>query len=228
MTRMMKKHMIQRNHLSHLLTLWLLLSAFAPVSQILAEEEPLFVTIRLPYGISIEVPRSWRIVAGDAKEALEVGVARDIDLSHMPLPNTNVLLRANATPADRPAWMSVAFLPKALLTQKQAAELSPSGLKDYDQALHQKVENFLRGQGLVLLEWRETRKDFLNDQVTLVAEYRRRGQDNLTVWEQINTIPLRAGMVTLTVSYNEKAGPPWRAVVMHIRSSCRVGNESSP
>jgi hypothetical protein len=79
-----------------------------------------------------------------------------------------------------------------------------------------------------LLEWRETRKDFLNDRVALVSEYRRRGQGTPVMWEQINTIPLDAGMMTLTVSYNEKAGLSWRSVVMRIRSSCRINGKSSP
>ena len=224
----MKKQMKQRNQFSYVMVLWLFLMASATATKALAEETTLFVTIHLPYDISVETPRSWRIIAGDAKEALQTEIAKDIDLSHMDIPDNNVLLRANATPADRPAWISVAFLSKAPLTPTQAAELSPSALKDYDQAVHQKVESFLRGQGVELLEWRETRKDFLNDRLALVAEYRRRGQGTAVVWEQINTIPLDTGTVTLTVSYNEKAGLSWRSVVMHIRSSCRIGGRSSP
>lgn len=217
-----------RTNFLSVLALWLSLLSCITAPQAATAEETLFVTIRLPYGIAVEVPRSWRIVAGDAKEALEAGGAGEVELSRMSIPNTNLLLRANATPTDRPAWISVAFLSKALLTPAQAAELSPSGLKDYDRELHQKVESFLRGQGMELLEWRETRKDFLNDRLTLVSEYRRRGQGTSVMWEQINTIPLDTGTVTLTVSYNEKAGLPWRSVVMHIRSSCRIGHESSP
>lgn len=225
---MMKKHVKPRNDLLHVIALGLFLICFTTATQATAEEETLFVTVHLPHGIKVEIPRAWRIVAGDAQEALETGGAKDIDLSHMPIPDNNILLRANATPADRPAWMSVAFLSKALLTPTQAAELSSSGLKDYDRELHQKVENFLHGQGMELVEWRETRKDFLKDRVTLVSEYRRRGQGTPVMWEQINTIPLDAGTMTLTVSYNEKAGPPWRSVVMRIRSSCRVDGKSSP
>ncbi len=224
----MKQHMKQRNNLSCVLALGLLLSSFLSATQAAAEEDTLFVTLRLPHGIAVEVPRSWRIIAGDAKEALVAGAARDVDLSRMSVPTNNLLLRANATPTDRPAWISVAFLAKAPLTPAQATEFSPSGLKDYDRELQQKVESFLRSQGLELLEWRETRKDFLNDHVTLVSEYRRRGQGTSVMWEQINTIPLDTGTVTLTVSYNEKAGLPWHSVVMHIRSSCRIGHESSP
>jgi len=139
-----------------------------------------------------------------------------------------LLLRANATPTDRPAWVSVAFLPRAILTPAQAAKLSPSDLQDYDRELRQSVESFLRSREMELVEWGETRKDLLNEHITLVSEYRRRGRSNPLVWEQINTIPLSAGMMTLTVAYNEQAGLPWRSVVMRIRSSCRVSGDSSP
>jgi hypothetical protein len=219
----------QRRSLSRVIALLFFLSICSETgAQTPREEETLYVTIHLPYGISVEIPRSWRIIVGEAKEALETAVSGDIDLSSIHVPDNNLLLRANATPTDRPAWVSVAFLPRTILTPAQAAKLSPSDLQDYDRELRQSVENFLRSHVMELLEWRETRKDLLNEHLTLVSEYRRRGRNNLLVWEQINTIPLSAGMITLTVAYNEQAGLPWRSVVMRIRSSCRVSGDSSP
>ncbi len=219
----------QRRSLSRVIALLLFLSICSQAgAQTPGEEETLYVTIHLPYGISVEIPRSWRIVVGEAKEALETAVSGDVDLSRIHVPDSNLLLRANATPTDRPAWISMAFLPRAILTPAQAAKLSPSDLQDYDRELRQSVESFLRSREMELVEWGETRKDLLNEHITLVSEYRRRGRSNPLVWEQINTIPLSAGMMTLTVAYNEQAGLPWRSVVMRIRSSCRVSGDSSP
>ena len=137
----------QRSCLSRVIALLLFIIALAIAAQTPAEESALFVTIHLPHGVSVEVPRSWRIIAGEAKEALETAVAEDIDLSRMPVPDRNVLLRANATPTDRPASVSVAFFPRATPTLQQGEELSPSELTAYDQELHRKVENALRSQG---------------------------------------------------------------------------------
>src|SRR5262245_56401258 len=185
-----------RRNLSHVIALLLFLSICSEAGgQTPGEEETLYVTLHLPYGISVEIPRSWRLMVGETKEALETAVSGDIDLSHMHVPDSNVLLRANATPSDRPAWVSVAFLPKAVLTPAQAVKLSSGDLQDYDRNLRQRVESFLQSQKMELLEWHETRKDLLNEHLTLVSEYRRRGKNNLLVWEQINTIPLSAGMM---------------------------------
>jgi hypothetical protein len=178
------------------------------------------------YGISVEVPRSWHIIAGETKDPVETAGVGVIDLSRMPVPGNNLLLKANATPADRPAWVSVAFLPKPFLSPDQVAKFSPTDLQDYDRELHQKVENFLQSRGMELWEWHGTRKDFLNDHMTLVSEYHRRARDTSVMWEQINTIPLNTGMVTLTVAYNV-VELPWRSVVMHIRSSCQINTASS-
>jgi hypothetical protein len=222
-------HLRRRKSLSRVIALLLFLSICSEAgAQTPREEETLYVTIHLPYGISVEIPRSWRIIVGETKEALETTVSGDIDLSRMHVPDSHVLLRANATPTDRPAWVSVALLPKVILTPAQAVKLSSGDLQDYDRDLRQSVESFLQSQKMELLEWHETRKDLLNEHLTLVSEYRRRGRNNLLVWEQINTIPLSAGMMTLTVAYNEQAGLPWRSVVMRIRSSCRVSSDSSP
>ncbi|HJY80397.1 MAG TPA: hypothetical protein VKK81_04870 [Candidatus Binatia bacterium] len=221
--------MRRRRNLSRVIALLLFLFIRSEAgAQTPREEGTLYITIHLPYGISVEVPRSWRIIAGEAKEALETAVPGDIDLSRIHVPDNNLLLKANATPTDRPAWVSVAFLPKAILTPARAEKMSSSDLQDYDRELRQSVESFLRRRGMELLEWRETHKDLLNDRITLVSEYRRRGRNNPLVWEQINTIPLSTGMITLTVAYNEQAGLPWRSVVMRIRSSCRVSSDSSP
>ena len=222
-------HLRRRKSLSRVIALLLFLSIRSEAgAQSPREEGTLHVTIHLPYGISVEVPRSWRIIAGKAKEALETAVPGDIDLSRMHVPDSNLLLRANATPIDRPAWVSLAFLPRVILTPARAAKLSSSDLQDYDRELRQSVESFLRSRRMELLEWGETRKDLLNDHITLVSEYHRRGWSNPAVWEQINTIPLSAGMITLTAAYNEQAGLPCRSVVMRIRSSCRASSDSSP
>jgi hypothetical protein len=143
----------------------------------------------------------------------------------MDLSGTTVLLRATATPTDRPAAILVVFLPRTALTQPQASELSAGGLADYDQALRRKVESLFKAHGLTLVEWRGTRKDVLNGRVTLVSEYRRQRPGQPSVWEQVNTLPLADGTVVLTVSHSEQAGLLWRSLVMRIRSSCRVNEE---
>src|SRR5262249_56447388 len=66
--------------------------------QTLQEEGSLFVTVSLPHAISLELPRSWRVVAGASREPVETGAAGDIDLSRMPLPASPVLPPADATP----------------------------------------------------------------------------------------------------------------------------------
>jgi hypothetical protein len=216
--------MRQRNSLSRILALLFFLVVADATAQASQQEAPLFVAVHLPYGISVEIPRVWRMIVGDTKEIQEMGVSEDINVSDMPLPDNKVLFRAVATPADQPASMSVAFLPKALLTLPQAVDLSPGDLADYDRELRRQVESPFRNQGRELLEWGGTRKEHLNGRVTLVSEYRGRSPGNPAVWKQINMIPLNEGMVVLTVTHNEQAGLLWRSVVMRIRSSCRINS----
>ncbi|HEV8717231.1 MAG TPA: hypothetical protein VGX03_30975 [Candidatus Binatia bacterium] len=208
--------------------LFLLSLAWEAAAQTPPEEGSLFVILHLPYGISVEIPRSWRIIAGAAKEALEAGVARDIDLSRMPVPDSHVLLRANATPSDQPASMSVAFFPRAPAGLRQEEELSPSELTAYDQELHQKVEDALQSQGIELMEWLGTRSDRLGGHLALVSEYRRQSQGFPAVWEQVNALPLNGGMVVLSIAHSEQEGSLWRAVVMRIRSSFQTHEASAP
>jgi hypothetical protein len=196
--------------------------AFQAAAQTEQSEELPFVTVRLPYGIVVEVPRAWRITAGTAKEAVPPTIAGDLDLSGLPLPDNNVLVKAVATPANQPATMSIAFLPQAKLATSQEKELLSGELAAYDQALRQKVDNVCKSQSIALLEWKGTRKEQLNDTLVVVSEYRRQGRENLPVWEQVTAVPTAGGLAVLTVSYSEPAGPPWQAVVLRIHSSLRV------
>ena len=196
--------------------------------QTLQGEGSPFVTVFLSHAISIELPRSWRVVAGAAREPLETGAAGDIDLSRMPVPDSHVLLRANATPSDQPASLSVAFLPRAIGNLGQGEELSPDELTAYDQQLRLKVENALRSQGIDLLEWKGTHQDRLNGRFALVSEYRRRSQGFPPMWEQVNALPVDDGMAVLSLAHSEQEGSLWRAVVMRIRSSFRTHETSAP
>jgi hypothetical protein len=217
-----------RSSLSRVIAfVFFLFIAWATAAQTPPEEGSLFVTLRLPYGISVEIPRSWHIVAGAAKEALGTGVAGDIDLSRMLVPDNHVLLRANATPSDQPASMAVAFFPRAVVDLQQE-EPSPSELTAYDQELRQKVENALRSQGIELREWRGTHQDRLDGHFALVSEYRRQSQGFPSVWEQVNALPLNGGMAILSLTHSEQEGTLWRSVVLRIRSSFHTSETSSP
>lgn len=219
----------RRSSLSRVIALvFFLFIAWETTAQTPPEEGSLFVTIHLPHGISVEIPRSWHIVAGVAKEALEPGVAGDIDLSRMLVPDNHVLLRANATPSDQPASMAVAFFPRAVVDLQQEEEPSPSELTAYDQELRQKVENALRSQGIELREWGGTRQDRLDGHFALASEYRRRSQGFPSVWEQVNALPLHDGMAVLSIAHSEQEGTLWRSVVMRIRSSFHTSETSSP
>jgi hypothetical protein len=202
--------------------LGLLTFSSATAETLLDEDEPIFRSVRLPHGISVELPRSWRVFVGDNKEVLETAGSQALDLSHMTIPTSRALLRATATPADQPASIFVAYQAQSPFTPAQAAELTPAALADYDRDFRQTIEQQMHTQGITLVEWSGARQDRIGDRVVLVSEYLRKNRNAQSVREQINLIPLDHGMVLLSVTYNEHAGESWRAVVMRIRSSCVI------
>jgi hypothetical protein len=220
--------MSQKSSLLCIVIFLIVLLTADAAAETLPQKEPLFVVVHLPHGISLEVPRTWRMIVGDAKDPLEIPAPEDVDLSRMRLPDNAPLFRATATPTDRPASVSVAFFSQATLTLQQAEEMPPDALAAYDRELRRSVEGAFKGQGVDLLTWNGTRRDQLNDRLALVSEYRRQSHGFPPTWEQINTIPLERGMIVLTVTHSEHAESFWRSVVQRIRDSCRVKNESLP
>jgi hypothetical protein len=220
--------MRQESYLLRIVIFLIALLAADAAAETLPQEEPLFVVVRLPHGISLEVPRTWRMIVGDAKDPLQIPAPEDVDLSKMHLPDNIPLFRATATPTDRPASMSVAFFSKATLTLRQAEEMSPDALAAYDRELRRTVEGAFKRQEVEMLTWNGTRRDRLNGHLVLVSEYRRQSPGFPPTWEQVNTIPLERGMIILTVAHSEHAESFWRSVVKRIRDSCRVGSKSLP
>lgn len=207
--------------------LGLFATASASAETLLDENAPIFISIRLPYGLSVELPQSWQVFTGENKEALTTLGLAELDLSQMLVPASHALIRATATPADHPASIFIAYQSQSPITPTQAAELTATTLADYDPDLRNAVEQQMHPQGITLVEWSGTRQDQIDGQSVLVSEYLRKNPNTPTVREQINLIPLAYGMVLLSVTYNEQAGDSWRSMVMRIRSSCRIHTEKN-
>lgn len=189
---------------------------------LLDEATPIFITVRLPHGLSVEVPRSWRVRVGHTSTDLELGAATTLDLSRMEIPADHTLLRATATPADRPASISIAYLPQSTVSRADMTQLSPAALAEYDNGLRHTVETQLRARGVVVLEWTDTRQEQFASQAALVSEYQRKTQQAAVFKEQVNLIPRENGAVLFLLAYNEQAGDSWRSMAMRIRASCKI------
>lgn len=205
--------------------LGLLVTAPISAETLLDDTTPIFLSVRLPYGISIELPQSWQVFIGENKEALLRKDSAELDLSQMAIPLSHALIRATATPADHPASIFIAYQPQSPLTPEQVTGLTDATLADYDRNFRSAVEQQMVGQGITLVEWNGTRQDQIDGHPVLVSEYLRKNPHSPPVKEQLNLIPLNRGVVLLSVTYNEQTGDSWRSVVMRIRASCRIQAE---
>lgn len=186
-----------------------------------------FVTLTLPEGLEIKIPKSWSLIVGDYKRELDNMVQRTLDLSGIAA-RTGTLVSASSPRSTAWAYAEVRVAIENTYSQTQVRNLTPSDIAAYDVLAQRTLETMLQNLGGRILKWYGTRRDSISGHTCLISEYRRSepsgGQkirpEGGPVRGQIVYFPLGSRSVSLTLSYTDLGDPPaWRATVDQIRAS---------
>lgn len=186
--------------------------------------EPRFAIIRLPYGVSVEIPADWRILASDLCAAIEEISDAVLDLSGLELPeDTKVnLLRANSTPSTTYASIAV---------NVRSASLSPSDLmaaSDEEIAalgpmMHDVMKCAYEGQ-MEILRFDGVRREIVSGHPALVIEYVRKGLEGPVVVQNTHLF-VGPKEISLVLAYREAEASWWQPIVAYIRQSLIVNGQ---
>jgi hypothetical protein len=184
-------------------------------------QEIKFIEVKLPSGVSIDVPRNWWVIGGDLNQTLETSAQAVLDLTGVKNESKTNLLRANSMPRSTYAAISINFYENPDVTPNEIRTLSLKELKLMDDALRSTFEKGFKAQGVEVLNWYGTKKNIIDGKPALVTEYRRSG-GNGAVFVQINSIYGKDKMVRLTLSYRESENLIWKPVVERMRVSFKM------
>ena len=178
-----------------------------------------FVKIRLPNGVSIDLPRNWIVLSGNQRITLDTAVESALDLSNRPHSKSSLPFAANYYTDDKrtAAMVNVRYYPDLTLTQNDANATTSQDVKELDEALRQNVPAGFGSIGMRLISWNGTHKTKINGLIVFVTEYERgsiKSTGNFRV--RLIRVFLSNRSFTLTVSYLVSQEPLLRLITDRI------------
>ena len=167
-----------------------------------------FVTIRLPKGVSIELPKNWVVLSGNQRITLDSAVKSGLDLSGIEYGSSEFPFAANYYD-DKGANLGIVnirYYPQIALTQVDAEAASSQDVKELDATFKEDMLKSTKPFGITVTSWIGTHKTSINGIIVFITDYRTNSIKG--------TGEFRARLVhvfsgdksfTLTVSYHEKA-----------------------
>ena len=198
------------------------------LAQASVADEPA-VTVVLGQGLEIDIPKSWRILAGEYTKDLDSLVQRALDLSRITV-KTGTLIAATSPLTTSWAYAEVRVTVERTFSQSQVASLSASDMAEYDASTRVALQAMLQSMGGQILKWHGTTRHSSHELTSLVSEYTRAPAASKSprpssgpIKVQVVVFPFTSRAVSLSLSYTDAGqSPQWQSTMAKIRSSFRI------
>ncbi len=178
-----------------------------------------FLLVDLPRGISVKLPKQWRLIENGYLNLMNTTVEANLNLNGIQIPDgkTN-LIAANSMPTTTFASIKIDSIIPPSIPYTEVQKIDSNDLKMIEKIIQNGLIKVLKQQNYSLIEFIGCHLDNISNKISLVTEYRRTGL-NGSVFVQINQIMTDNQEVVVTLSYREAESPIWKAVVKYIRNS---------
>lgn len=187
-----------------------------------------FITIKLPNGVGVDIPRNWQVATNDQRITLDTTVESQLDLSSLPKATSDLgFVAGYFDDAGDKAKVNVRYYPDTKVTQDTVRRASPKEIVGFDAALKQSMYGAMKAFGGTILYWGGTRKQDSAGRLALLTEYRRSANPGEQGSFNVRLIRILDGprSFTLTVSYNETYAPIFKPICDRIISSLKIRNQ---
>ena len=180
-----------------------------------------FARLKLPLGVSVEVPKNWWLLSGDINTNIETMSQAAMNLSGIELPKGKKvnLLRANSMPKTTYATIAI---------NATDSEMNPNDLKNASEKEISKfaptakeMQEALSSLNMHMLDFFRVRREFVAKHRALVIEYKRSGPQGPVI-VQMTRLFMGAKEISLNLSYRESEGQLWKPIVQYIRKSLTI------
>lgn len=137
-------------------------------------QDAVFVTVRLPLGVSVDLPKDWTTLQENERKSIEDVVeqrAASLSLED----ETDLLFAANLFDerAKTIALFNVRYYPDMDVSQAEVIRASSREIDEIDRALRSSIAIAGEQQGFEILSWNGTKRQSLNGIQALISDYRR-------------------------------------------------------
>lgn len=195
------------------------------VAQGVASATDNFVRVKLPKGVSVEMPTNWVVLSGNQRITLDSAVKSILDLSGIKQGGSELPFAANYydDKGNTLGIMNVRYYPKLELTQADAQSANAQDVGELDAALKQNMIPVMRTFNMTVTSWEGTQKSVINGIIVFLTEYHRKALKGSGRF-RVRLVRVLAGdrSFTLTVSYHEAASFLLKPITNEIINSLRM------
>jgi hypothetical protein len=184
--------------------------------------ESRFAKLTLPLGVTVEVPKNWRLLGGDYNTSVETAAEAALKLGGIPIPDGEKLnlFRANSMPTTTYAGVAI-NASDSDLSESTLLAVSNEEIAMLSPALEAGMRRSLATQGMQVLDFEPVRKLLINGHPALVLGYTRSGPEGSVRVIQTR-LPVGAKEISIVLSYRESESVLWKPVVTYIQNSIAV------
>ncbi len=192
------------------------------VGSSLPERHSRFALVKLPLGVSIEVPKNWRLLDGDFNTTIEAAGEAALSLVGIKLPTGQKvnLFRANSNPPTTYAGIAInatdSDIPPAELLAASDAEI-----RELTPLMRQMFDQGFAAQNLRIIRFDDVRREIVDGHPALLIEYVRSGPQEPVV-VQMTRLFIGDKEISLNLSYRRSEAGVWKPIVDHMRSTFQV------
>jgi len=165
-----------------------------------------FLPVRLPKGVTVELPRNWTALSNNQRITLDSYVQAKRELAGAADPPSDLSFAANYyDEQDKTAAMfNIRYYPDVTITQSESRSISVADTKELDDALRTGMMATQQQLGIRILSWMGTTKQTIKGTVAFVTEYRRASmREGAPFRVRLVRVLNTSRSFTVTISYRE-------------------------
>lgn len=167
-----------------------------------------FARVKLPKGVSIELPKNWVVLSGNQRITLDSAVESGLDLSGIKQEGSELPFAANYydDKGNTLGIMNVRYYPQLELTQADAQSANAQDVREIDAALKESMIPSMKAFNMTVTSWAGTQKSAINGITVFLTEYQRKSLKGSGEF-RVRLVRVLAAdkSFTVTVSYHEGA-----------------------
>lgn len=167
-----------------------------------------FARVRLPKGVSIEIPKNWVVLSGNQRITMDSAVESGLDLSGIKQKGSELPFAANYydDKGNTLGIMNVRYYPQLELTQADAQSANAQDVRELDAALKENMIPSMKAFNMTVTSWAGTQKSAINGITVFITEYQRKSLKESGEF-RVRLVRVFADdkSFTVTVSYHEAA-----------------------
>lgn len=213
----------------NLIDLKLLISIFVAIlavaTNLAIARDTRYQRFPLKEGISVEAPSHWLVHTDSEKKnfaASAEGAARTAGIDFETNQDKSRLIAISALPIPSGAKIRINLIRPSPFSSAALRSANPQDLKDIEVEFRAAMEKGMASMGAKLLAVSEPRIEMVNDNPSLLLEYRRSDPRSLSPWTvKQYKIPVGNKLIEMTISYRESDAAIWKPILEYVKLSLR-------